>query len=390
MIDLSNRWVVLGLLFLVGLTSPMQFQSVAALAPFLIESEGLTYTDIGVLTGLFMLPGVFLAAPSGLLAARIGDRLTLVIGILLIAGSAVVFAVTDSYAVMFVSRLVGGAGSVAVGVLLPKLVTDWFAGKEIATAMAIIASSVGFGMGLAMAVLPLIASPTSWRFAVLAIAVGSVATVLLLLLVYRDEATSAGKPGDGLLWRVTRHEAVLSGLAGVGRGLFSAGYFVFMSFLPALLISQGMSAVDAGLLISISALVSLASVPLGGYLSDRTGKPNHFIVGGSLSTALTCVLVSYVPPPLLWVVLFGALRGGVTGGLMALPTLVLRPESRTTGFALVSASYFICMSVLPPVAGYLLDATGNAVVPLWFAGFLWLMISVLLAVFLALKRRWIG
>jgi MFS family permease len=100
------------------------------------------------------------------------------------------------------------------------------------------------------------------------------------------------------------------------------------------------------------------------------------------------VLVPYVPPALLWVILFGALRGGCTGGLMSLPSLVLRPESRSTGFALVSAAYFICMAVLPPIAGYLLDATGNAAAPLWFAGLLWLLISVLLAVFLALKGRW--
>ena len=42
MIDLTNRWVVLGLLFLVGITAPLQFQSVAALAPFLIAHAGLT------------------------------------------------------------------------------------------------------------------------------------------------------------------------------------------------------------------------------------------------------------------------------------------------------------------------------------------------------------
>jgi cyanate permease len=388
MIDISNRWVVLGLLFLVGLTSPMQFQSVAALAPYLIESEGLTYTDIGVLTGLFMLPGIFLAAPSGILAARIGDRMTLIVGVVLMTGSAIGFAMAESYSVMFVCRLIGGAGSVAVGVLLPKLVADWFAGKEIATAMSIIASSVGFGIGLTMAILPMIASPTSWRIAVLATAAGSVAAVMLLLLVFRDEAGNAGAAMGGAGWRISRPEAILSSLAGVGRGLFSAGYFVFMSFLPALLIAQGMSAVDAGLLISIAALVSLASVPLGGILADRTGKPNYFIVGGSISTALTCVLVPYVPPALLWVILFGALRGGCTGGLMSLPSLVLRPESRSTGFALVSAAYFICMAVLPPIAGYLLDATGNAAAPLWFAGLLWLLISVLLAVFLALKGRW--
>jgi cyanate permease len=393
MIDLTNRWVVLGLLFLVGLTAPLQFQAVAALAPFLIAQAGLTYTDIGVLSGLYMLPGIFLAAPSGMLSAWIGDRLTLVLGIALMALSGIAFALTDSYAVMAASRIVGGAGAVAVTVLLPKVVTDWFMGKEIATGMAIIASSVGFGIGLSMAALPAIAAPSSWQTAMLTTAGLSLLAILLLLAVFRDSspdcAPGKAKPATPvLLWSISGRELVLSSLAGTGRGLFSAGYFVFMSFLPPLLIARGMAPVEAGLLTSIAALASLVSVPLGGWLSDRTGKTDWFIIGGSLTTTLTCVLVPYVAPALLWVLLFGFLRGGCTGGLMSLPSQVLRPESRSTGFAVVSGVYFVCMSAFPAAAGWLLDATGDTAAPMWFAGLLWLSITVLLIAFRILQRRW--
>jgi cyanate permease len=392
MMDLANRWVVLGLLFLVGLTAPIQFQSVAALAPFLTAEAGLTYTDIGVLTGLFMLPGVVLAAPMGPFSAWLGDRLALVLGIGVMVVAAIAFAMSDSYWVMVATRLLGGAGGVAVSVLLPKVVADWFAGREIATAMSIIASSVGFGIGLTTALLPMIASQASWQVAILAASGLNVLAILLLLLVYRDGTASAGAAtgGERLLWRISRPEAVLSSLAGVARGLFSAGYAIFMSFLPPLLIVRGMDPVQAGLMTSIAALVALVSVPLGGYLTDKTGKPNHFIVGGSLTTAATCLLVPYVAPSILWVVLFGALRGGCTGGIMSMPSRVLRPETRNTGFAVVSAAYFVCMSVLPPIAGWALDATGDAAAPMLFGGLLWFMISVNLVVFLVLKRRWVG
>lgn len=391
MINLSNRWVVLGLMFVIGVTAPLQFQSVAALAPFLIGQAGLTYTDIGVLAGAYMLPGVFLAAPSGFLTAWIGDRMTLIIGIALMAASGVAFAFTDSYGVMLASRLIGGAGAVAVTVILPKIVTNWFVGKEIATAMSIIASSVGFGIGLAMAALPLIASPTSWQVAMHATTGISAIAIVLLLAVYREAETSVPKPGESLLlWRIDRTEAVLSSLAGANRGLFSAGYAVFMSFLPALLISQGMRPVEAGLLTSLAALVSLVSVPLGGYLSDKTGKANLFIVGGSLSATVTCLAIPFVGPAIVWIVLFGALRGGCTGGIMSMPSQVLRPESRNTGFAVVSAVYFVCMAVFPAIAGWLLDATGSTAAPLLFAALLWFLITVVLGVFLVLKQRWIA
>jgi len=134
-------------MFLVGASLPMQFQAVPALAPFLIAEVGLSYTDIGVLTGLFMFPGVFLVAPSGVMAAWIGDRLALSVGLFVMAASAVAFAATDSYSVMFASRLMGGAGAIMINILLPKMVTDWFAGKEITTALAINAASFGLGIG---------------------------------------------------------------------------------------------------------------------------------------------------------------------------------------------------------------------------------------------------
>jgi len=159
LIVLSNRWSVLALMFFIGTMLPMQFQSVAALAPYLVVEGGLSYTDIGVLTGLFMLPGAVLAAPGGMLAAWIGDRKALITGLTAMASSSILFAYTDSYAVMVVCRLVGGTGAVIINILLPKIVTDWFYGKEISTALATNASSFGLGIGVAMGMLPLIATP---------------------------------------------------------------------------------------------------------------------------------------------------------------------------------------------------------------------------------------
>ena len=67
--DSGSRWSALALMFLFGLAAAMQLQSVQSLAPLLVAQVGLSYAEIGVLTGVFMLPGVFLALPGGMLAA---------------------------------------------------------------------------------------------------------------------------------------------------------------------------------------------------------------------------------------------------------------------------------------------------------------------------------
>ena len=74
---------------------------------------------------------------------------------------------------------------------------------------------------------------------------------------------------------------------------------------------------------------------------------------------------------------------------MALPSQVLRPESRGSGFAVVSATYFVCMAAVPQIAGFLLDATANTSAAIFFAGALWLAIPILLAGFKVLQHKWI-
>ena len=46
-----------------------QFQAVGSLSGFLIEDLAIDLAAIGALVGLFMLPGLLISVPSGILAA---------------------------------------------------------------------------------------------------------------------------------------------------------------------------------------------------------------------------------------------------------------------------------------------------------------------------------
>ena len=71
------------------------------------------------------------------------------------AGS-LVMATTDVWGWQMAGRLVSGAGGVLLTVQLTKMGTDWFAGKEIATAMAIFVNSWPAGVAISLLVLPAI------------------------------------------------------------------------------------------------------------------------------------------------------------------------------------------------------------------------------------------
>ena len=68
----------------------------------------------------------------------------------------------DSYALVVIGRSLTGAGAVLLNVLLTKMVADWFAGREIVTAMAILVSSWPFGISLGLLSLGPLALAASW------------------------------------------------------------------------------------------------------------------------------------------------------------------------------------------------------------------------------------
>src|SRR6202165_5063406 len=191
---LRNRWVILAVLFLVRGTMAFQFQSVAAVAPLLGRDFGVGLADIGILIGLYFAPGVALALPGGAIGQRFGDKATVLAALLLMVGGSVTMAFAGTWGLQIFGRLVAGAGGVILSVQLTKMLTDWFAGKEIATAMAIFVNSWPAGIAIALLTLPLIGTGYGVAAVHLAVAASAGLGILLLVALYKAPAIAAGAP----------------------------------------------------------------------------------------------------------------------------------------------------------------------------------------------------
>ena len=77
---MPQRWIMLLVLFLVRLAMDYQFQSVASVSSHLVRDLGFTFLEIGTLIGFFLLPGIFIAIPSGILTRRVTNKNLLMIG----------------------------------------------------------------------------------------------------------------------------------------------------------------------------------------------------------------------------------------------------------------------------------------------------------------------
>ena len=130
------RWIMLLVLFLVRLAMGYQFQSVASVSSHLVSDLGLSYTQVGTLIGFFLLPGIFIAIPSGTLTRAVTDKNLLMIGALTMVVGALVMATADGVNSLYGGRLITGIGGTIFNLVLTKMVTDWFAQHEIITGLA--------------------------------------------------------------------------------------------------------------------------------------------------------------------------------------------------------------------------------------------------------------
>src|SRR5260370_37867511 len=102
---MRNRWGVLALLFFIRGTMAVQFQSVAAVAPLLGTGFGASLADIGILVGLYSVPGVALALPGGAIGQRFGGKNPVLAGLALMMGRSCIMAFSPSWSGYISCRL---------------------------------------------------------------------------------------------------------------------------------------------------------------------------------------------------------------------------------------------------------------------------------------------
>src|SRR5580700_11315530 len=117
---MNARWVALTVLTVARVSLGFQFQSLASISPLLRQDFGISFADVGFLIGLYMLPGIFLAVPGGLLGQRFGDKRMVCFGLVLMTLGGAVLGMAKNYEMILAGRLLSGAGGVLLNVLMSK------------------------------------------------------------------------------------------------------------------------------------------------------------------------------------------------------------------------------------------------------------------------------
>jgi MFS family permease len=393
--SLPNRWLILLVLFFARSTMAFQFQSVAALAPFISDSYGASLADIGLLIGLYLAPGVIIAIPGGAGARYFGDRRIVAAGMIMMLLGGALMGFGGSWGTLVAGRVLAGAGGVATNVIMTKMLTDWFVGREISTAMGIFINSWPVGIAAALLVLPRIGAlggvdgsgdlgdlgglGLAWGATLLLVALG----LIVFLIVYRSPPVTPAPASGNTVARGAKLPVYALLLAAVIWALYNSVFAIAISFGPTLLVARDFSLGAAGSLTSLF-IVSLAlAVPVGGYLADRTGRRDAILLVSCVGFGVLMALAPVVPSgaiPAVFVAM-GLFSGLAPGLIMSLPAQVLPVAGRALGMGVFYTIYYASMMVMPPFAGWLADLTGNIGVTFMLGGAMMAVCVIALGLF---------
>jgi predicted MFS family arabinose efflux permease len=384
----KRRWLVLAVVFVARTSMGFQFQSVASLSPFILNELDIAFATLGTLIGLFMLPGVAVALPSGALSRRFRDKTIAVCGLIGMVAGGAILGISTGLSDAIIGRLISGAGAVLLNVVLTKMVVDRFSDRQQIFAMSLLVTSWPFGIGLALSVEPLIAEAATWQIAMGATSAFCAASLILMWMFYHDLPKPGPQAKAGMREsNISRREVYLVSLVGLIWMLYNVGYIFVVSFTPVFLSETGASPAEAGIVTSLATWTLIASIPLGGYMASKIGDDKVWMFGSFIIMAAAMIALPYTST-IVAVLVIGISAGPAAGAIMAAAGSVLRPCNRGLGMGIYFTWYYMGMAALPFAGGLVRDLTGKPEGIFLFGGLIMVLCASTLALFrFELRRR---
>lgn len=242
------------------------------LLPAIQKDFGLSYSQIGLFTGLYGLVAMAVSVPAGILAKHVGEKLALTAGLLGVALGLLLLSQASTYRWALAARaawLIGyRVGFVCVMTSIALASPPEFRSRAmgILGAMASLASVIGAPFGT------FIAEPYGWRGGIVGFAVMALLGAAIFWIGYQPGVGGGESPVHGhgppapsasafrtpVVWSM-----VLLGL--INMGGFSATFFVP----SAVKTTFHLGAIQSAYLISASYVVAIFANVLFGYLCDQ-------------------------------------------------------------------------------------------------------------------------
>ncbi len=341
-----------------------------ALTPILIGELGISHGSMGLLISAFFFVYGVMQIPSGILSDALGARKTILGFTALTAVGVFLFWLSRSYSLLGAAQLMIGVGCSVFYINAVKLISTWFPPERKATAIGVLSATSGLGNFVAYMGFPLAVEWLGdWRPLYLVMSLVLVVNWAMNFMVLRERGEAAvdgpqkrRQPILGTLLATVTDTRLLPFIAGYVLASFS---WVFLTWLPQYLIDvKGFTYLDAGMVASVGSIAGIPGCIVIAAVSDRLRRRKLPIV--AFSAVYTVLLAVFLGlPGGLPLVVYMALGSGMTFTVsfwvlfFSMVPETLPPERVGIGLGLVNGLGTVGFSVVAPLYGGLIDATGG-------------------------------
>jgi predicted MFS family arabinose efflux permease len=376
-----QHWVIsVAAVILAMMAIQMSSLGFSPLLPAMQRDLSASYSQIGLFTGMYGIIALLVSLPAGVLAARIGEKRSLLIGLTVTAIGLISLGLATTYGVALASRafwLIGYRTAfigvfTAMAIITPAEYRSRTMG--VLGAMAALASVIGAPFGTRLA------STLDWRGGIFGFAAISLAGAVLFALLYRPGAAREpsatgphGHPAAAVSVSAFRNPIIWGMIL---LGLVNMGGFSVTFFVPYAVESVfSLSATESAKIISTSYMVAIVLNLTVGYLCDRYPRWNVMIALAALLIPASFAVMSHdLVVFRIAVALIVSLGHAATNQLYAIVGSVLPKEEVGKGAGVIGLGSGIFGYLGPQMLGYLRDATGG-----FTAGWIFVSFAAVLA-----------
>jgi MFS family permease len=382
------RIAILGLASFMIFGSYFAYDSVAAIAPSLIDALHTDRAAIGTMYSAYSVAAIAAVLLGGLLIDRVGTRrASLLFSAVLTAGACLV-AIAPSIGWIYAGRLIFGMGSEPLVVAQSAILARWFRGKELALSFGIALTVSRLGTLFTFNSEALVADRHGWR-AALWVAAALCGLSLLTNVVYNvldkkaEPVLGLGESGGGdeidwaqlrrggfsrsfwcvTLLCVTFYSAIFP-FTDLSTDFFQAKWGLpeasasGLPFLQAVFYNITHMFTTAQGTTSIIITASMLLAPFAGRLVDRVGRRATFMIVGSLLMIPAHLAMGWTMlPPAYAMIVLGAAFVLVPAAMWPSIPLVVESERVGTAFGLMTAIQNVGLLAFPYLNGKLRDVT---------------------------------